>query len=127
MQDQHKGLCTILQGASIALHTILLGVSGTIYNDHTLEPSKVLGLDSTRSKKLSSKLHVIYSVNYAAKLVHTRRILSSSIITLIRSEYWVKPATLLIVIGDCLCGREFYSTQWLLFLNECGVGARGWS
>ena len=38
VQEQHKGLCSILQGASVTLHTILLGVGGTIYNDRTLEP-----------------------------------------------------------------------------------------
>ena len=58
--------------------TILLGVGGTIYNNHTLEPFKELGLDSQRVKKLASKLHV-HSVNYAAKLVHSRRALSSTI------------------------------------------------
>jgi len=48
VQDQNKGLCSILQGASVALHTIFLGVSGTIYNTETLEPFKDLGLDSQR-------------------------------------------------------------------------------
>jgi len=43
-----------------------------------LKPFKELGLDSQRVKKLASKLHV-HSVNFAAKLVHTRRALSSSI------------------------------------------------
>jgi len=37
-----------------------------------------MGLDSQRVKKLASELHV-HSVNYA-KLVHTRRALSSTII-----------------------------------------------
>jgi len=37
-QEQHKCLCSILQGASVTLHTILLGVDGTICNNHTLEP-----------------------------------------------------------------------------------------
>jgi len=32
-QDQHKGLCSILQVASITLYIILLGVGGTIYNN----------------------------------------------------------------------------------------------
>ena len=54
-------------------------VGGTIYNTHTLKPFKELGLDSQRVKKLASKLHV-HSVNFAAKLVHTRRALSSTII-----------------------------------------------
>ena len=47
--------------------------------DLLLEPFKELGLDSQRVKKLASKLHV-HSVNYAAKLVHTRRALSGTII-----------------------------------------------
>jgi hypothetical protein len=37
-KKQHKDLCNILQGASITLHIILLGVGGTIYNTHTLKP-----------------------------------------------------------------------------------------
>ena len=72
-------LCNILQGASVTLHIILLGAGGTIYNTHTLKPFKELGLDSQRDKKLASKLHV-HSVNFAAKLVHTRRALSSTVI-----------------------------------------------
>jgi len=79
-QEQHKGLCSILQGASVTLHTILLGVGSTIYNyNRTLKPFKELGLDSQRVRKLASKLHV-HSVNYAAKLVHTRRALFNTVI-----------------------------------------------
>jgi hypothetical protein len=63
----------------MTLYIILLGVGGTIYNTHTLKLFKELGLDSQRVKKLASKLHV-HSVNFAAKLVHTRRALSSTII-----------------------------------------------
>jgi len=44
-----------------------------------VKPFKELGLDSQRVKKLASKLHV-HSVNFAAKLVHTRRALSSTVI-----------------------------------------------
>jgi hypothetical protein len=44
------------QGASVTLHTILLGVGGTIYNTHTLKPFKELGIDSQKVKKLASKL-----------------------------------------------------------------------
>ena len=54
-------------------------MGGTIYNNHTLDPFKELGLDFLRVKKLASKLHV-YSVNFAAKLVYTRRALFSNII-----------------------------------------------
>jgi len=78
-KEQHKDLCNILQGASDTLHIIFLSVGGTIYNTHTLKPFKELGLDSQRVKKLASKLHV-HSVNFAAKLVHTRRALSSTVI-----------------------------------------------
>ena len=66
-KEQYKDLCNILQGASVTLHIILLGVGGTIYNTHTLKPFKEPGLDSQRVKKLASKLHV-HSVNFAAKL-----------------------------------------------------------
>ena len=70
----------ILQGASVALHIILmLGVGSTIYNTHTLKPFKELGLEAQRVKKLASKLHV-HSVNFAVKLVHTRHALSSTVI-----------------------------------------------
>jgi hypothetical protein len=78
-KEQHKDLCNILQVASVTLHIILLGVGGTIYNTHTLKPFKGLSLDFQRVKKLASKLHV-HSVNFAAKLVHTRRALSSTVI-----------------------------------------------
>jgi len=51
-QEQRKGLCSTLQGASVTLHTILLGVGGTIYNNNMLEPLKELGLDSQRVRNL---------------------------------------------------------------------------
>jgi hypothetical protein len=75
-------------------------VGGTISNNHTLEPYKDLGLDSQKVKEFATKLHV-HSVNYAAKLVHTRRALSGAIInshqetvlpTQIRRQFQVKPA-----------------------------------
>jgi len=81
-KEQHKDLCNILQGASVTRsphHHILLGVGGTIYNTHTLKPFKKLGVDSQRVKKLASELHV-HSVNFAAKIVHTRLALSSTVI-----------------------------------------------
>jgi hypothetical protein len=49
-KEQHKDLCNTLQGASVTLHIILLGVGGTVYNTHTLKPFKDLGLDSQRVK-----------------------------------------------------------------------------
>jgi hypothetical protein len=52
-KEQHNDLCNILQETSVTLHIILLlGVSGTIYNTHTLKPFKELGLDSQRVKEL---------------------------------------------------------------------------
>ena len=68
-----------LQGASVILRIILLGVGSTIYNTHILKPFKDLGLDSQRVKKLASKLYVHF-VNFAAKLVHTKRALSSTVV-----------------------------------------------
>ena len=59
------------------MHVILLGVGGVIYNSHTLEPLKSLGLDAQRVKSLALKLHA-HSVHYAHKLVQTRRFLEHS-------------------------------------------------
>jgi hypothetical protein len=48
------------------------------------------GLDSqSRVKKLASKLHV-YSVNYAAKFIHTKRVLSSTVTIIKRRRLQVK-------------------------------------
>jgi len=63
--------------SSVTLHTILLGVDGTIYNNHTLEPFKELDLDPQKAKRFAFKRH---SVIDAAKLFHTKRELSSTII-----------------------------------------------
>jgi hypothetical protein len=49
LQEQQKSLQTILQGASVTLHTIFLSVGGTNCNNHSLEPFKELGLDSQNS------------------------------------------------------------------------------
>jgi len=45
-EGQQKDLCNILQGASVTLHIIHLGVGGTIYNTHILKPFEELGLES---------------------------------------------------------------------------------
>jgi hypothetical protein len=98
-----------------------LGVGGTIYNTHTLKPCKELGFDSQRVKKLASKLHPHF-VNSAAKLVHARRALSSSVFNSIRSRLQAKPATLLIPIDFSFPFRgggalRYSVLKWLLFLN----------
>ena len=110
-KEQHKDLCIIFQGASVTLHTILLGVSGTIYNTHTLKPFKELGLDSRRVKKLASKLHV-HSVNFAATILDVPFPVLLS--TLIRSRFQAKPATLLIpiVLSFPFAVEELYGTWY---------------
>ena len=62
----------------------------------------------------TSKLHV-HPVNGAAKLVHTRRILSSTDTnSWIRRRFQVKPATLLIPIDSFLIimVEKFYGTRY---------------
>jgi len=54
------------------LHTILLGVGGSINIPHTLKHFTDLGLDPQRSRKLAYSLHE-HSVQYAYKLSSTRR------------------------------------------------------
>ena len=75
-KQKHKELCRNLQGAKITLHTILLGVGGTIYIPHTLDQLIQLGLDTQRATKLANKLHA-HSVCYAYKLTSTRRALDN--------------------------------------------------
>jgi len=55
---RRTGTAQILHGASTTLSSILLGVGGTIYNNHMLEPVEEPGLESQTLKKLASKLHV---------------------------------------------------------------------
>eukprot|EP00983_Pelagomonas_calceolata_P097435 1158248-Pelagomonas_calceolata.AAC.1 len=70
-QQQRSELCK-LQGTEITLHTILLGVGGTIDTAHTLDQFKELRIDPLRSAKFAQKLHV-HSVQHAQKLTSTRR------------------------------------------------------
>ena len=110
-QEQHKGLCSILQGASVILHSILLGVGGNIYNNHTLEPVKELGLDSQRvSLSLLPSFMFILSItlpNLSVPYVHFPVLLSPAI----RSRFQTKPATLLIPIDSSFpfCGGGAFS------------------
>jgi len=70
---QHGVLCQHLRqaAANVSLHTIILGVGGTIYSPHSLEPLKHLGLDPQKVTKLAVRLHA-HSVQYAYWLVSTR-------------------------------------------------------
>ncbi len=68
--------------ANVCLHTILLGVGGTIYRLYNLEPLKHLGLDPQKVAKLAVKLHA-HSVQYANKLVSTRRALEKLLLQVI--------------------------------------------
>eukprot|EP00983_Pelagomonas_calceolata_P015500 491485-Pelagomonas_calceolata.AAC.1 len=63
-----------MASAQVTLHTILSGVGRGIYTPYTLEPLKELGLDIHAATKLALKLHA-HSVQYADKLVSTRRAL----------------------------------------------------
>eukprot|EP00983_Pelagomonas_calceolata_P017208 539041-Pelagomonas_calceolata.AAC.1 len=56
----------------ITLHTILLGVGGTIYTTHTQDHVKKLKIDLQSSTKLAQKLHA-HSVQHAHKLTSTIR------------------------------------------------------
>jgi hypothetical protein len=76
VQEQRKGLCSSLQGTSVTLHTILLGVGGTIFNNHML---KLLRSWVLILKELSN-LPLSFMFNLSTELVHTRRILFSPII-----------------------------------------------
>jgi len=120
-KEQHKGLCNILQGASVTLHIILLGVGGTFYNTHTLKPFKnwVSILKELRSLPPSSVCTLwTLLLNLSILDVPFPVLLS----TLIRSRFQAKPATLLIPIDYsfpfCGGGALQYSVpKWLLFLT----------
>jgi hypothetical protein len=94
-------------------------VGSTIYNTHTLKPFKELGLDSQKAKKLASKLHVHY---FAAKLVHSRRALSSTVINSPQEPVSGQACTLLIPIDFSFPFRgggalRYSVPKWLFFLN----------
>jgi hypothetical protein len=54
---QHGSLSKCLKAKNVALHTILLGVGGSIYTSNTLHHLKELGLNSQRAHKTALKLH----------------------------------------------------------------------
>ncbi len=71
-RKQHDVLCKRLKAKKIILHTILLGVGGSIYTSHTLNCLKELGLDTHKSHETALKLPA-HSVLYAHKLATTGR------------------------------------------------------
>eukprot|EP00983_Pelagomonas_calceolata_P037567 1136394-Pelagomonas_calceolata.AAC.12 len=71
-QRQHANLCNLTNAKAVTLHTIVLGVGGTCYREHTLNQFEQLGLDHQRAMKLAHLLHA-HSVEYAHKLVTTKR------------------------------------------------------
>ncbi len=76
-RKQHEVLCKRLKAKRIILHTILLGVGGSIYNSHTLNHLKELGLDTHKAHNTALKLHA-HSMLYAHELTTTRRALEKS-------------------------------------------------
>eukprot|EP00983_Pelagomonas_calceolata_P055290 1144087-Pelagomonas_calceolata.AAC.1 len=76
-QRQHADLCKLINAKVVTPHTILLGVGGTCYTEHTLNQFKQLGLDHQRAIKLARKLHA-HSIMYANKLVTTRRAIENT-------------------------------------------------
>ncbi len=71
-KKQYEVLCKRLKAKKVILHTILLGVGGSIDTSHTLNHLKELGLDVQKAHKTALKLHA-HSVLYAHKLTTTRR------------------------------------------------------
>ena len=126
-KEQHKDICNILQGASVILHIILLGVGSTIYNTLTLwslSRTWVSILKELRSLPPSSMCTLWTSLlNLSIPDVLFPILLS----TLIRSRFQAKPASLLIPT-DCSFpfrggGALQYSVpKWLFSLIDVGSG-----
>jgi len=68
---QHKILFKYLKAKTVALHTTLLVVGGSINTSDTLHLLKELGLYSQMARKTALTLHA-HSVHYAYKLTTTR-------------------------------------------------------
>eukprot|EP00983_Pelagomonas_calceolata_P045593 1139813-Pelagomonas_calceolata.AAC.1 len=80
VQRQHSDLCKLISAEVVTLHTILLGIGGTCYTEHTLNQFRQLGLDHQRAFKLAHKLHA-HSVMLLNKLVTTKHAIENNIVT----------------------------------------------
>ncbi len=76
-RKQHEILCKRLKAKKVILHTIPLGVGGSIYTSHTLNHLEELGLDTQKAHETALKLHA-HSMLYAHKLSTTRGALEKS-------------------------------------------------
>eukprot|EP00983_Pelagomonas_calceolata_P111893 1159830-Pelagomonas_calceolata.AAC.3 len=74
---QDADLCELINAKVVTLHTLLLGVCGRCYTEHTLNQFKQLGLDHQRAFQLARKLHA-HAVMYANKLVTTRHAIENN-------------------------------------------------
>jgi len=74
-REQHEVMCKRSKAKKVILHTILLGMGGSIHTSHTLNHLKKLGLDTQKAHKTALELHA-HSVPCADKL--TRRTLENS-------------------------------------------------
>jgi hypothetical protein len=91
-QEQHKGLCSILELASVTLHTILLGV---VALPTTITCWSLLRSWALILKELGNLLpsFMFILTNYAAELVLTRHALFNtyqlSSVDSFRKKFWV--------------------------------------
>jgi len=122
-QEQHKGLCSILQGASVTLHTTLMGVGGIIYNNHTLEPWKVLGLDLKELRNFLLNFMFILSITLPnlsipdvpfPTLINSHQETVSGQACNPPDPHWYLPFS---YGGGVL---QYPVPKWLLLLNWCG-------
>ena len=79
-REQHKALISKLQTRScrhqhrnnrVTLHVILVGVAGTIYNHHTIQPLLNLSLSEHDAHKIAKQLH-LHAVKSLTHIIKTR-------------------------------------------------------
>jgi len=55
-RKQHKVLCKTLNTKKVILHTIILGVGGSIYTSNTIRHLEEVGLDTQKAHKVALNL-----------------------------------------------------------------------